>query len=105
MKLNIPPDKIPSADSIRPLLFPGAAAISVDATGIHIVSREAFPDLTSLTAGLSSFAATRAMTAGQAPAGIMAGGQPSQPGQPGAAPGQPPAAGAGGGGARTLRAD
>jgi hypothetical protein len=104
MTINVPPDKIPTAESVRSLLFPSAMAVSVDAQGMHIVSREAFFDIQSLAAGLNSLAMSRAQQQAAMSAGQMAGGPGA--GQPGAgnfpgAPGAGAAGGARGGGGGT----
>jgi hypothetical protein len=102
--LNVPADKIPTAESIKPLLFPSSVAISTDAQGVRIVSREAFPDVQMLTLVLNSLAASRGggAPATSAPmAGPFAGQQLPGAGQ---SPGASPGIGAGGG-AATSRPD
>jgi hypothetical protein len=43
--LNLDPSKAPSADAVKKLLFPGSAALVVDAQGARWISREAFPPI------------------------------------------------------------
>ncbi|MHC5542073.1 hypothetical protein ACYOEI_27955, partial [Singulisphaera rosea] len=45
VEFNIDPDKLPSAESIKELLFQSTFAIASDDQGIRIVMREAFPSL------------------------------------------------------------
>lgn len=47
--LRIDPDKLPSAEQIRPLLFPASTAVAVDAAGVTFVQREPVPSITSPT--------------------------------------------------------
>ena len=49
MTVNLDANKLPTAEQLRPLLFPASTAISVDAKGIHLLQREAIPSLTSPT--------------------------------------------------------
>ena len=42
-------DKLPTAEQLRPLLFPASTAVSVDAQGITLLQREAIPSITSPT--------------------------------------------------------
>ncbi len=42
-RLRIDPSKIPKADALRGYLFPSVLATSVDAQGVRLISREAFP--------------------------------------------------------------
>jgi hypothetical protein len=42
--------KAPRAEQIRPLLFPGSAALAVDDRGLRFVTRRAFPDVASSSA-------------------------------------------------------
>jgi prepilin-type processing-associated H-X9-DG protein len=50
VSLRIDAEKLPTAEELRPLLFPASTAISVDAKGITVLQREAIPSLTSPTA-------------------------------------------------------
>ena len=43
------PTSSPTADQLRPLLFPASTAVSVDAQGINLHQREAIPSITSPT--------------------------------------------------------
>ncbi len=45
--LKISPDKFPSAADLRSRLTPGTMAITLDATGLKMISRESVPSLTS----------------------------------------------------------
>jgi prepilin-type processing-associated H-X9-DG protein len=45
--LHVKPDLIPQADALRRLLFPASLAIATDANGVRIVSRGAFPSISS----------------------------------------------------------
>ena len=49
LSIRIDADKLPTADQLRPLLFPASTAISVDAQGISLLQREAIPSITSPT--------------------------------------------------------
>ena len=49
LSIRIDADKLPTADQIRPLLFPASTAVSVDAQGINLHQREAIPSITSPT--------------------------------------------------------
>jgi hypothetical protein len=104
LTIQVPPEKVPTADSIRPLLFPGAAWLTVDDRGIRLVSREAFFDFAGLSAALNGLGMARLGGAGAAG---MAAGPPGMapPGPPGAAPPGAPGAGASGGGTRAARPD
>ncbi len=44
-RLRLDPDEIPTPEEIRPYLFPATYAMSVDAQGFRITSRESFPSL------------------------------------------------------------
>ncbi len=68
--IHIDPAKVPKADEVRPLLFPGSMALSVDANGIQFVSREAFPNVlssTSMSLVSSLFAPAKEKVHGAAP--------------------------------------
>ncbi len=45
--LHVDAGKLPTADELRPLLFPGSLAVVSDREGIRIVSRESFPSVSS----------------------------------------------------------
>jgi prepilin-type processing-associated H-X9-DG protein len=45
--LHVDANKIPRADELEPLLFPGSLAVVTDRDGIRIVSRESFPSISS----------------------------------------------------------
>jgi prepilin-type processing-associated H-X9-DG protein len=49
MSVNLDVNKLPTAEQLRPLLFPASTAISVDARGLHLLQREALPSITSPT--------------------------------------------------------
>lgn len=49
VSLRIDAEKLPTADQLRPLLFPASTAVSVDARGITVLQREAIPSVTSPT--------------------------------------------------------
>ena len=42
-RLEIDPDKVPSPDDLRPLLFPSMFTLTADDQGFQFASREAFP--------------------------------------------------------------
>ncbi len=46
-RLHVDPNKIPRADELKSLLFPGSLAIVSDANGTRIISRESFPSVSS----------------------------------------------------------
>ncbi len=76
---QIDPGKLPSAESIRPLLFPTLTAMQEEGDGFRITIREAFPDLgdPSKTNPLVQL--------------LTGGGPPGMPGMPGMPPtGMPP---------------
>jgi prepilin-type processing-associated H-X9-DG protein len=51
--IEIKPDLIPPADELSKRLFPGSLAVAVDEQGLRVVSRDAFPTITSpATAGV-----------------------------------------------------
>ena len=98
-KIEIDPSKLPSAESIRPLLFPGASAVSVDDSGVHWVSRQAFFDVnivnTSFLAGfLQGFQRTAGAKAG--PGSELTPGGPFPPNNQSGFPVNPPPASGGG---------
>ena len=43
LQLEIDPDKVPSADDLRPFLFPSVFALTADDQGFQLSTREAFP--------------------------------------------------------------
>jgi prepilin-type processing-associated H-X9-DG protein len=47
--LRLDAEKLPTAEQLRPLLFPASTSVSVDAQGITLLQREAIPSLTSPT--------------------------------------------------------
>ncbi len=51
--IHLDPAKAPSVAAVRPLLFPGSTAASVDAQGMRIVTRTAFPNIASPSNGMS----------------------------------------------------
>jgi hypothetical protein len=106
--LSISPDKIPSAESIKPHLFPGAMAVSVDQNGIRIVSRDAFFDVAG-SAAIFNAMSFSALTPAAMSGGPMPGGFPGQSG-PGGFPNAPgagvaPPGGSSGGGVPASRPD
>ena len=44
---HVDADKLPAADELKPLLFPGSLAVVSDREGIRLVSRESFPSVSS----------------------------------------------------------
>ncbi len=119
VQIVIPTEKTPTPAEIRKYLFPGASAVSVDAGGVHLVMREAFFDLNTLSTILNGLAQAPNGSLGPLPMGnggannAVAGGAPpmAPPNAPGASPRGPRAAapasggGAGGGGSRTTVPD
>lgn len=121
IQLKVDPAKLPKAEDLKALMFPGTFSIAVDDQSIRLVNRESFPNvLNSAAAGGVAGAlllpaiqaareAARAAAAANA-AKAAAGGQPGQAppaGYPGAgkppggnAPGGPPAGAPPGGRAR-----
>ena len=96
LKLVIDPSKIPTPESIRPFLFPGATALSFDDSGIHWVSRQAFFDVGSVSvlagtvgAGWMKGSALPGLPPGMGAGPPGSGPNPpfSPPGGPGAGPG------------------
>lgn len=104
VRLQIDPDKIPSVTDIRPHLFPGSMAISVDGRGVRLVAREAFFDISTLTQALEAFAMgmSSSSSSGMAAAPTGFGAPPGPPGTPNTPAGRP---GAAGGGASTTVPD
>ena len=86
IQIKIDPAKIPAAESIRPFLFPGVAALSFDQTGIHWVSRQAFFDVGSIAALAGALGSARSVAMpGVLPPGVTPPSGP--PGTPGTNPG------------------
>jgi hypothetical protein len=69
--IRIDPAQLPPADALKSRLFPSTLAVAVEASGIRIVTRGAFPDLAGLLNGFkaSSFVRTMAPASGGPPAG------------------------------------
>ena len=83
--IRIAPAQIPSADAIRPLLFPAASALAVDDQSIRFVSRYAFPDIAGMLTGVAASRGLPALMSGQGlPPGMVPPGPNSGPGRPGA---------------------
>ncbi len=49
--IKLTADQVPSADDLKKRLYPGSFALSVDANGWTLTSRESFPSMTSPAAG------------------------------------------------------
>jgi hypothetical protein len=82
------PAKAPKADEIRPLLFPGASALSVAGPEIRFESRTAFPNLVSWNSGLAAGLLAPAIQSAREAARRA---QPQPPGAAATAPGATPA--------------
>ena len=99
--IQVDPSKIPAVTDIAPKIFPATTAISVDKSGITIVTRESFPDVITTTAfgGVATGLLLPAVQAARAAARRAAGLPETPPGgvttPPGAA-GAPPVPSAGG---------
>jgi prepilin-type processing-associated H-X9-DG protein len=50
IQLDIDADRIPTADQIKPFLFPGTLAVTVDDDGVTIVSRDSVPSINPVSA-------------------------------------------------------
>jgi prepilin-type processing-associated H-X9-DG protein len=50
LRLDINADRIPTAEQIKPYLFPGTMSVSVDDGGVTIVSRDAVPSINPVSA-------------------------------------------------------
>jgi hypothetical protein len=100
VRFNLPPESMPTVESIGALLHPGAGALSVDEAGLHWVSREAFFDVASLTALLNGLASNPMAGGipGLTPPAAAAPGMAAPPGGTGAPAGFPGIPGAPGGG-------
>ena len=98
--LVVDPAKIPSADAIRPFLFAGASAISVDDTSIRYVARYAFPDIPAILEAVAASRNMSGMLQGRfGPGNASGGGNAAAPGDRGRtppAPGGSPAGTSGG---------
>jgi hypothetical protein len=102
IELKVDPARLPKAEELKALLFPGTLAVTSDDQTIQIISREAFPNL--VGSGESNAIVTSLMMpAIQAQARARAQAAASQAGQGGDAgatppgrPNQPPAAAGGG---------
>ncbi len=102
--IGVDPSKIPAVTDIAPKIFPATTSVSVDKTGITILTRESFPDLVSSSASTAVATALllpavqAARAAARRAAGLPADGAPGPaglaPAGPGAVP--PPAAPPGG---------
>jgi hypothetical protein len=91
----VDPAKTPSADAIKPFMFPSTAAMTVDHEGVQVISREAFPDLGSMFASVTAFRTSQQMAKAMAEGrSVLPPGMAAQPAPPGAAP---PRGGGGGG--------
>ena len=62
-RLRLDPDEIPTPEEIRPYLFPASHALSADAQGFRITSRESFPSLNPIS--LAPLAVSAALPAFQ----------------------------------------
>jgi hypothetical protein len=95
--IKVDSSKLPTTSTVKALLFPGTATISVDDEGIKFITREAFPNVAGLVAG----AGPESMFFQQ----MLKGAKGQQPvpmpteGTPGANPAAPAAPGAPGGSA------
>ncbi|QEH34235.1 hypothetical protein OJF2_27700 [Aquisphaera giovannonii] len=96
MEIKVDPSKLPKAEDLKALMFPGTCAVSVDDKSIRIVIRESFPNpVTLMTFGggvggwyyTVSQAAQRAQQAAGGADG--AGAAPAPGGPPQAGPGSP----------------
>jgi hypothetical protein len=115
IKLQIPPDLMPKASDIRPLLFPGSFAVAVDDKGIRMIGRDAFLGIDSLVVFLDALPMIAAQAGAplSGPTRIVQGGAfpgapgTTLPGAPGAAipSGAPPAGASGGTRPGPSRAD
>jgi hypothetical protein len=96
IQLKVDPAKLPKAEELKALMFPGTLAVVVDDTSIRLVSRESFPDVVSgmgmgaIGGALLAAAVQAARARALAAAGVPPGQTATAP-----APGNPPAAGAG----------
>jgi len=99
IQLKVDPTKLPKAEELKALMFPGTVAVVVDGTSIRLVSRESFPNIVgglsmgaiggALLAPAVQVARDRARAAAGVPPG-QAAPEPVAGSPPGAA--QPPAA-------------
>jgi hypothetical protein len=100
IQLKVDPAKLPKAEELKALMFPGTLALVVDDTSIRLVSRDSFPNIVSGLGMSATFASgfvpafnaarARALGAAGVPPGPAAA-TPAPANPPGA--GQPPAAG------------
>ncbi|WP_165227235.1 hypothetical protein [Aquisphaera insulae] len=127
IEIKVDPAKLPRAEDLKALMFPGTMSVSVDDQAIKLVSRESFPNL---VAGLAAGSAGTAMLMpavqaarraaqeaaarkaaaageggqtppnGQAPGAGFPGARPNSPQGPGGRPGAPASPGGRGGGGR-----
>jgi hypothetical protein len=90
IQLKIDPAKLPKAEELKALMFPGTWAVAVDDQSIRLVTREAFPSLMGTSgSAVAASVLLPAINAARARAQAAAAGA-APPGQPGIA-GQPPA--------------
>jgi hypothetical protein len=104
LQIVIPPDKLPKSSEIEPYLFPGAIALSVQKSGISLVLRDSFFDITTITAVLNGLAQAPVGSVGPLPLNqperATLGGQAPTPGAEEVPPGnlpEPPSGGRRGG--------
>jgi hypothetical protein len=75
--IRVDPAQIPPADALKSRLFPSTLAVAVEASGIRILSRDAFPDLSGWINGLRARSFLKTMAPpGQSPAGAPTAGGP-----------------------------
>ncbi len=51
IRLDLDQDKLPTAESLKPFMFPGTMTVAVNDGGIEVVSRDAVPSMNPLAAG------------------------------------------------------
>jgi hypothetical protein len=82
--IKVDSSKLPSADSIKRLLFPGTMAVSVDGQGAKITTREAFPNLARVVSAFGGIQLFSAFSSGRLnPAALASPGGNPPPGQRG----------------------
>ena len=100
IEMKVDPSKLPKAEELKALMFPGTLAVAVDDQAIRIVSREAFPNIVGGIGGgavgtallLPAIQAARAKAAGGGlggPAPPAPAGQPARGRTPGGTPAGP----------------